>query len=204
MTHMRRKGLLIGGIGVAVALLVGIFYAAGLPPFGKKGEIDAEEVCPSLGNASQSHSALKAVLPDKDSYSFDDDIHPLTEISAADFSSTCFVDGGSGQLLVVKTEMLRGDSETDWATWVKGTVKSSQDTTPFTSGASAFASSRVAAIYVPCTVKPKTNISVAVDLKEPGDSDAAESRKGLITLAENTAKFAHQKARCSLPSEIAN
>ncbi|MFF1730947.1 MULTISPECIES: hypothetical protein [unclassified Streptomyces] len=187
-----------------MALLVGIFYAAGLPPFEKKGAIDAQEMCPSLGNASQSHRALESVLPNRKSYAFDDSVHSLTEASAADFASTCFVDGGGDQLLVVKTEMLRGDSETDWATWVKGTVKSSQGITSFTSGASAFASSRFAAIYVPCTARPKVNISVAVDLKEASDSDATDARKNLITLAEATAKFAHQKAHCRLPSEIAN
>ncbi|MFI0238920.1 hypothetical protein [Streptomyces sp. NPDC016845] len=196
---MRRKTLLMCGAVVVVALLVGAAYAAGLPPFKEKGEIDAADLCPSLGNSSQSLTALKEVLPDRDSYSFEDNVSPLTESRAADFTSRCFVDGDSDQLLVAKTEMLEDDSGTSWATWVKGTVTHAQGTTPFEAGTKAFASGRLAAIYMPCTTKPVTNISVAVDLKVKGSASPAKSRTDLIVLAKNVAKFAHHKARCTSP-----
>ncbi len=41
-----------------------------------------------------------------------------------------------------------------------------------------------------------------MELRQRGRVTAAEVREGLITLAGNAARFAHQQAKCDAPSKV--
>ncbi|MEU2926387.1 hypothetical protein ABZ636_15290 [Streptomyces sp. NPDC007251] len=86
----------------------GVLYVLGLPPFEeRKGEIKASEVCRTLGSSSSTAAALKRVLPDKSSYSFDDAMTDLrTDDKDRTYGTSCFVHGDGQMLLAARTHML--------------------------------------------------------------------------------------------------
>lgn len=185
-------------IVLLLALFAGAAYAFGLPPFTKRGEIEAADSCPTLGDASRAAAALTGVVPDRSSYSFDDNLpDPRRDDTDSSYLSACFVYGDGQQLIVVEAEMTEYDRTADWVKEVVEQRASASSLTPFPAGDKAVASPRVAAVYLPCTSHGlRRHLSVVVHLKQPGDADGTALRTHLIVLAKNAAVFAHRKARC--------
>jgi hypothetical protein len=202
----RAKLLLVIGVVCTLALLTGIAYAFTLPPFKKKGEIKADEVCASLGSSSSAADVLRKVLPEEPSYSFDNDVKPRTDVTETGYESSCFVSGGGQQLLVAQARLMPDESATSWTDWVKGTAAnkaSAASLTPFPAGKKAVASTRFAAIFTPCTSAGKVpggqyNVSISVELKRAGGSGDSTTRDELIKLAKNAASYAHTEAKCDM------
>ncbi|WP_307783305.1 hypothetical protein [Streptomyces sp. MBT53] len=205
MKLTRSKTLLACVVFVSLALLAGIAYAVELPPFEEKvGDIRASDVCATMGSGSTSAAALKRVLPEKSSYSFDDSLTDL-RLDATDdtYQTDCTVDGGGEQLAWTGTELLEYDTTEAWAEEVLGQYDSVSALTPFTAGDKALASSKVAAVYLPCTSHgADRHLSVVVNLKKKGSAGDSTLRSGLITLARNAAEYAHTKAKCDTPNKL--
>ncbi|MDQ1049017.1 hypothetical protein [Streptomyces sp. V4I2] len=210
MKLTRSQILLSVGVVATLALLAGTAYIFKLPPFTEKGEIKAGEVCSSLGSSSISVDSLRKVLPEESSYSFDDNVNPRVDVTDTNYESSCFVSGEDKQLLVAEARLMEDESPTSWTQWVKGTTASdvsTQSLTPFTAGATAVASDRFAAIFVPCTSAGKApggqyNLSVSAELKQAGDSSDSAARDELIKLVKNASSYAHVKAKCDMPPKL--
>ncbi|MFF5441999.1 hypothetical protein [Streptomyces achromogenes] len=205
MTASVSRSLLPLAGGITGVLVFGLAYACGAPPFGKeRGEIKAAAVCGTLGSSSGSADALREVLPDKSTYVFDDAITDArTDDMDFSYETSCFVDGDGKQLVVATVEMLQYDNADDWRKDVVEELVPASSVKPFVAADMAVASREIAALYVPCVRRGLgRHLSVVVQLKEPGKGDDEELRQGLITLAQNTALFAHQRAKCDAPSKV--
>jgi hypothetical protein len=66
---MKAGKISFGVLVLAVAAMATV-YAFGLPPFERRGEIKAVDVCDALGDSSRAARALDAALPDEPEYSF--------------------------------------------------------------------------------------------------------------------------------------
>jgi len=200
----RAKVFSITGVVLALALAAGLAYALKLPPFEERGEIKAEDVCASLGNASRAATALADVLPEKSSYSFRDYATDLrTDELDNSYQTACFVHGDGEQLLVAQAEMLEYDTTESWQKEAVEQFVPASSLLPFDAGDKAVASDRVAGIYVPCASRGvRRHLSVVVQLKKQSDASASELRARLIDLAENAAVYAHTKAKCDMPSKV--
>ncbi|WP_437015929.1 hypothetical protein [Streptomyces sp. enrichment culture] len=195
---------------VVLTLAAGLLYAYKLLPFTEKGEIEAGEVCSSLGPSSSVVNALKKVLPEESSYSFDENARLRVDVTDTTYESSCFVSGGGKQLLVMEARMMEDEPAESWTQWVKGTAAnetSTKSVTPFTAGEKAVASSRFAAIFVPCTSVGKApggqyNLSVSTELKQAGNVGDAAMRDELIKLTRTASSHTHAKAKCDMKSQI--
>lgn len=191
-----------------LCLVGGVLYALGVPPFEKeKGEIKASEVCRTLGASSSSAAALKRVLPDKSSYSFDDSVtDPRRDGADRSYNASCFVNGDGKMLLVATAEMVRYEKTGDWVKDVvanQSTAAPASSLTPFAAGDGAVASSKLAAVHLPCVGKGAgASLSVVVELRQPGGAPEAELRDGLVALAKSAALSAHRNAKCDAPSKV--
>ncbi|MEU7050644.1 hypothetical protein [Streptomyces eurythermus] len=204
---MRNRSLLslAGGVVGVAGLGFGLAYACGAPPFDEeRGEIRASAVCKTLGSSSGSADVLRRILPDKSSYSLDDQImHRRIDDTDRTHDAFCFVNGDGKMLLVATVEMVGYDTAEEWVEDVVANASAPSDVTSFQAGDKAVASEKLAAIYVPCRGEgPREHLSVAVELRQRGGVTAAEVREGLITLAGNAARFAHQQAKCDAPSKV--
>ncbi|MEU1575650.1 hypothetical protein ABZ519_31725 [Streptomyces collinus] len=202
--------ILIVGAVVTLTLFAGLAYTYKIWPFRDKGEIEAGEVCSSLGSSSSVVNALTKVLPEASSYSFDENTSLRVDVTDTNYESSCFVSGGGKQLLVVEARLMEDESAISWTRWIKGTTANEASTkslTPFTAGDRAVASSRFAAIFVPCTAAGKApggqyNLSVSTELKQAGNSSDAAVRDELIKLTKNASSYAHAKAKCDMTPKI--
>lgn len=155
-------------------------------------------------------NALTNVLPEESSYSFNEKVRLRVDASDATYESSCFVSGGGKQLLVVKARLMEDEPAKSWTQWVKGTAANEASTkslTPFTAGDKAVASSRFAAIFVPCTSAGKApggqySLSVSTELKQAGSSSDAAVRGELIKLTRKASSYAHAKAKCDMKPKI--
>ncbi|WP_018544496.1 hypothetical protein [Streptomyces sp. LaPpAH-108] len=193
-------------LGAALVLLAvaGAAYALGLPPFGQKATIKASAVCGTLGAPDSTAATLNRLLPAESSYSFDDAMTDLrTDASDDTYETSCFVNGGGRQLLSVTAEMAEYETPDSWIEEAVAQLVSRRDLVPFAAGDKAVAAGSVAAIYVPCSSQgPDRHLSVVVDLNDRGGATGEQRRRDLITLARNTAVFAHEKAKCEAPSKV--
>ncbi|WP_055714854.1 hypothetical protein [Streptomyces torulosus] len=198
MSATRSKLLIASGIVSVLVLLAGAAYAFELPPFTGRGVINAADTCATLGTRSRTAPALRAVVPDRTTYSFYDSVpDPRRDEMDHSFQSDCFVYGEGQQLLWAGAQMLEYDRPSGWIEEVVEQYDSASSLTPFPAGDKAVASPRVAAVYLPCTSHGlRRHLSVVVHLKQPGDADGTALRTHLIVLAKNAAVFAHRKARC--------
>ncbi|MFE5023534.1 hypothetical protein ACFRAO_09515 [Streptomyces sp. NPDC056656] len=206
----RPKALAATGVSL-VLILAAIAYAFKVPPFNEKiGEIKASDACPSLGSPSSSIPALKEILPRRSSYSFDDTVTGGSNTSGLDYGASCLVTGESeSPLLAARSRSMPAEPAEGWLKWVKTTAISNNSVgslTPFAADDKAAASGKFAAIFLPCISEkknqsPQYNISLTVELGRPGD---ASTRAGLIDLVESAASYAHNKARCNMPLELAD
>ncbi|MFF9201220.1 hypothetical protein ACF1AE_05235 [Streptomyces sp. NPDC014986] len=206
MNLTRKKVLLVAASTLSLTIIATTLYHFSLPPFKKKGAIRAEEVCDSLGGKTDAVSTLKAILPDKASYSFNDSTtDPRIGERDDSYASSCFVSGDGEQLLSARTEMLEY-RETD--SWVREAVEQfapRASLESFPAGDKAVASSKVSAIYVPCTSHGvNRHLSVIVRLKQHGEADPSELRQHLIVLTKEAASRSHEAAHCDVPSRVSS
>ncbi|MFI9749543.1 hypothetical protein [Streptomyces collinus] len=202
--------ILIVGAAVTLAVVAGFVYAYKIWPFREKGEIEAGEVCSSLGPPSRVVNALTKVLPEESSYSFDENASLRVDVTDTNYESSCFISGGGKQLLAVEARLMADEPKESWTQWVKGTAANEASTrslTPFTAGDKAVASSRFAAIFVPCTSAGKApggqyNLSVSTELKKGGNSSDAAVRDELIKLTRAASSYSHIKAKCDMVPNI--
>ncbi|MFJ4820597.1 hypothetical protein [Streptomyces sp. NPDC088801] len=195
---------------VALALFAGLAYSYSIWPFRERSEIEAGEVCSSLGPSSSVVNALTKVLPEESSYSFDENASLRVDVTDTNYEFSCFVSGGGKQLLVVEARLMEDEPSKSWTQWVKGTAAnetSVKSLTPFTAGDKAVASSRFAAIFVPCTSAGKApggqyNLSVSTELKQAGSSSDAAVRDELIKLTRTASSYIHAKAKCDMTPKI--
>ncbi|GHB12011.1 hypothetical protein GCM10010512_49320 [Streptomyces thermoviolaceus subsp. thermoviolaceus] len=200
----RTKVLLATTVVLVLGLVTGVLYAFGLPPFKKVGTIEAADVCESLGDATSAAEALKQVVPEESSYSFQES-SPIVRIGEVDMNLdlACFVYGSDDQLLSARTRAMTYTNTDHWVKERVGQLVPMSTLTPFSAGDRAVASDKVAAIYLPCRKHAMTDhLSVVIWLKKQGDASASLVRDGLIDLAKGMAAYAHTQARCDAPAKL--
>ncbi|MCX5034978.1 MULTISPECIES: hypothetical protein [Streptomyces] len=195
-------------IAIAAVALAGVFGAAYLlkmPPFSDDpGHIEANEVCKSLGPTSQAVDALRSVLPEESSYSFNDDVSVRVDNHDDSYRSDCFVSAGGRQLLGARTQMMRDEPTQSWIDGEVAQVAGERNQLrPFSAEVRGVASSSVAAVFLPCASAGNIpggqyNLSVVIHLEEAGKAENTETRAGLIELAKSAATLAHDRAKCDI------
>ncbi|MET9825534.1 hypothetical protein ABZ038_28680 [Streptomyces sp. NPDC006349] len=203
--NARRNGYVIAIAVVALVGVLGVTFLLKIPPFSEDmGDIEASDVCNSLGSESQSADALRSVLPEESSYTFDDDVNLRVDDHDDSYRSDCFVSAGDRQLLTARTQMMRDEPTQSWLDGeVTKVAGEKAHLRPFTAGVSGVASASVAAVFLPCTSAGKIpggqyNLSVVVHLDEAGEAEGADTQAGLVELAKNAAAFAHDRAKCDI------
>ncbi|WP_164414249.1 hypothetical protein [Streptomyces salinarius] len=194
------------GISLVLALGVGLLYALDLPPFGKeRGAIRTDAVCATLGDDKSAADALNKILPDASSYDFEDSTTDRRTGGLDDtYESSCFVDGDGPLLLSARVTMLEYEDPDAWMRDAVVPFESENALEPFTAGEKSVASDKVAAIYSRCTSHGgNRHLSVIVRLTREGGAGAAAQRQGLIDLAQGTASYAHEAARCDVAVDSA-
>lgn len=191
-------------------------YALEFPPFERRGDIRASEVCESLGMSAKVVPALKDSLPSEPEYKFDDrlDGRDVTQ-GASDYTADCLVWGEGRVLLSARTEMMLtataesiGSETYDVRDWAREALNVREsDIKSFTAGTKGVTVARKAAILVPCASPGHIpggtySLSIVVDLRKHEESGKPQIRQDLIDLAVSSARFSHQKAKCDLPSRL--
>ncbi|MEV8392448.1 MULTISPECIES: hypothetical protein [unclassified Streptomyces] len=205
---MSKKFLIPIAALVAICLATGMFYMLGLPPFAKRGEIKASDICESLGSPTKAVSALEATLPSEPEYSFEDTVTGKNVAQeGSSFTAACFAYGDKETLLSARTEMLLTEPAESWADYALD-EKSGSDRESFKAGSAGFitANNKVV-LQVPCAKAGSIpggeySLSVVVDLKTDTTSDDAKVRQGLKDLTVGAARYSHERAKCNLPSEL--
>ncbi|MFD5700230.1 hypothetical protein [Streptomyces lasiicapitis] len=211
MFATRKRVIVALTLAVGFALVSGAAYLLKIPPFKKQEEsstIRATELCDSFGNPTLAVKTLNNVLPKESTYSFQETPGSRVDQSDATYDSSCFIRGDAKIVMSARTEMMRAESPKGWINAEvldeRGNIREYES---FPAGDKGMASPMRAAIFVPCTPKGQIpggayNLSVTVQLKQAGKSSKPESRAELTELAMGAAKFAHQNARCGLPSKL--
>lgn len=191
----------IAGVASVVA------YVSGFPPFERRGDITAKDVCETLGDQDASVAALQEVLPEKREYSFEDKIDGETVAQGgSSFTADCLVRGEGSVLLSARTQMMVAEPDQSWAAEAIGDQLASQATS-FDAGAMGVVSGGKAAVLVPCSapgsvVGGSYSLSVVVHLRKHEASDDSKVNQRLVDLTLGAARFAHKAAQCDLPSKI--
>ncbi|MET4926162.1 hypothetical protein P3L51_28065 [Streptomyces sp. PSRA5] len=206
MSDVRVEKFLIPLAVLAVAALAAAaFHVLGLPPFEKRGKIEARKVCESLGDSPKAASTLEIALPKEPKYSLRGRVtgEHVTQQSNA-FRSDCTVYGEEKALLGVGTLMMETQPADSWANYSLEDGDEARES--FAAGSGGFITAgNTVAIQVPCA-KAGTipggeySLRVVVDLKSGDASDKA--RRGLKDLAVEAARFAHKETECNLPSKL--
>ncbi|SDJ69080.1 hypothetical protein [Streptomyces indicus] len=200
------KKYIAGGVVGALLLTVGIGYAAGWPPFERRGIISADNVCKHLGPGNEAAAALNSILPASEKYSLmDGPTNPRTDYGS--YASSCFVEGDGDLLLSVRAELMMHESQKSWFQSVRDHDFPDDSTTPFAAGDGGFQSPLAAAIFVPCVADGKIpggqhNLSVKVRLTTAMKGSSAEDEANLRRLAIAASNYAHKQARCDLPAKL--
>ncbi|MFD4588079.1 hypothetical protein [Streptomyces sp. NPDC058434] len=204
--------ILLAGL-LAVVLCAVAAYAFGIPPFERRGQIKASEVCESLGGSAKVIPSLKGSLPSDPEYRFDDRLSGRDVTSeSSDYTADCLVWGKDHLLLTARTEMILTEtaesSPSDIRSWATAAVDAREsEIKNFSAGTAGVTAPRKAAILVPCASPGRIpggaySLSVVVDLKRQAESGDSEIRQELIDLAISAAGFSHAKAKCDLPSKL--
>ncbi|MFD9867330.1 hypothetical protein ACFXI8_07690 [Streptomyces niveus] len=202
---MSKKFLIPLAALVVAGLAAAAFYALGLPPFEKRGKIEASKVCESLGVSTKAASTLETVLPEEPEYSFRGRVtgEQVTQQSDA-FRSDCAVYGEGKALLTAGVQLMETQSADSWAKYSLEDGDESRES--FAAGSGGFITAgNTVAIQVPCAKAgtiPGGEYSLRV-VVDPKSSEASDKvRQGLKDLAVEAARFAHEKTECNLPSEL--
>ncbi|MEV1053233.1 hypothetical protein [Streptomyces sp. NPDC049887] len=198
---------------MCVASACGAAYAFGFPPFERRGDIRAGEVCESLGSSAQVVPALEDSLPSDPEYRFQNRLSGRDITSeSSDYTADCLVWGEGGLLLSSRTEMILTETAESSASDVRRWATSALDTREsdiknFNAGTAGVTAPRKAAVLVPCASPGRIpggaySLSVVVDLRRQAESGESAIRQDLIDLAVSAAHFSHTKAKCDLPSKL--
>lgn len=197
---------IVGGVLVIALLYSGIGYFTGAVPFPtqKRGDIVAADVCESLGDGKQAAAELEKVLPARGDYSMQDDNPPR---SSDDWSwlANCTVYGEGDQLLYASTE-LGFDASAE--TWLEDSNREHGDEgrgEKFRAGRAALVMKETAEILVPCVARQGMDplqLEVVVHAQKPLVGSAQEQRHALAAVALGTARSAHERAECPMPSKL--
>lgn len=212
MVTRKKASAVIAGVLLAAVTVFLVAYFSGLPPFEKRGEIKADEVCGSLADGEAATAALSKVLPDKGEYRFDGQDGLRSDQSESSFESNCFVWSDGKTVFGISTELVRSSSPKLWQEQVlrderEEVVNGGGKPVAFEAGENAFASSRMAAVYVPCVSDGKVpggprNLSVVARAVQEPAASATDARQGLAKLALLMGERAHQQAKCDVPSKL--
>ncbi|MEV0925669.1 hypothetical protein AB0I99_11150 [Streptomyces spongiicola] len=213
MTATPRRVVIPLAALLVVAFSAVAVYTLGLPPFERRGEIRASDVCESLGRPAEVVPALEASLPSDPVYRFDERLsgRDITSESSS-YSTDCLVWGEDHLLLTARTEMILTETAEstpsdvrNWAMTALDDRKS--DIKSFNAGTAGVTAPGKAAVLVPCASPGRIpggvySLSVIVDLKRQVESSEPDIRQELIDLATSAAGFSHAKAKCDLPSNL--
>ncbi|MEU6486393.1 hypothetical protein [Streptomyces sp. NPDC046887] len=191
------------------ALTTGVLYAWGLPPFERRAEITAGEVCAPFGDASNALPALDTVLPDRPEYSFSRSGNGPRSVGGSwvGYRLGCDVRSADGSVLLYSTAEFT-DYEPARQDWIDEVlIHGSDDTQTFTAGTLAVVGDGQAAVNVPCLSTKQAalgpqGLQVGVYLREYERPASAALRQSLADLAVSAAHYAHRDARCDLPSKL--
>ncbi|MEW2635611.1 hypothetical protein AB0903_29230 [Streptomyces sp. NPDC048389] len=193
---------------IAIAGAVSVLaYVTGTPPFERRGDIKAQNVCESLGNKKTSVAALKDVLPKKSDYAFEDKVDGKTVAQGgSSFTADCLVWGEGSVLLSARTQMMVAEPSRSWVAEGIGDELAPRAKS-FKAGDMGVIAGGKAAVLVPCSapgsvVGGSYSLSVVVNLRNHTDSDQPKLEERLVNLTLGAARFAHEAARCDLPSKI--
>ncbi|MEU0270966.1 hypothetical protein [Streptomyces sp. NPDC006307] len=212
MTSLRTSKRLIFSISTLalVAVCVAISYGFGLPPFERRGEIRASDVCEPLGNASSASRTLDAILADEREYMFYEAEHGQNvALGGSYFSVHCRVKGGDRILFHTRAELTGHKPSDDWVKEALNTQ--SAEVEKFSAGAMGVLHGGKAAILVPCSSSAKLpggifrgsySLSVQVELHDYDRPASQKVRQGVTDLALGAAQYAHKRAKCNLPSDL--
>ncbi|MEV4332535.1 hypothetical protein AB0K02_18680 [Streptomyces sp. NPDC049597] len=207
MKGVSRKLIVLLAVIAIAGAAAAVAYVSGIPPFERRGDITAKDVCETLGDQDASVAALKEVLPEKPEYSFEDKIDGKTVAQGgSSFTADCLVRGEGSVLLSARTQMMVAEPGRSWAAEAIGDELASRATS-FEAGAMGVVSGGKAAVLVPCSapgsvVGGSYSLSVVVHLREDKGSDDSKVNQRLVDLALGSARFAHKAAQCDLPSKI--
>ncbi|MEV0037205.1 hypothetical protein [Streptomyces sp. NPDC050804] len=211
MAAPKKTPLVAGASLVLLVVLGAVAYAVGLPPFEKRGEISADRVCGSLGDGEAAAAALPDALPEKSEYRFSGQDGRRSDESRDQFASHCFVSADGKTLLSVTAEMVTSPSPDSWSERVikdeSVPGENGGPTLDFTAGDKALATGRLAAVYVPCVTEGRLpggprHLSVVAHAVDAPDSSEKAARQSLVDLVLMTARHAHERATCDLPSRL--
>lgn len=197
--------ILTATLAAATVLAVGSAYLLEIPPFESTGTIEAGDVCANLGPSSRAVSALREIAPPATGYEFTEQ---RNQGSVDFFFSGCSGTTEDSEFLVTRTEAtLLGNSTIE--SWTNGPASKMVETedpnkfSRFNEGTETWGvvSKSKAALVVPCFSRGHQGLTTIVLLRTSADPDrgADTYREELITLATNTAEFAHKDAGCTLP-----
>ncbi|MFJ4771824.1 hypothetical protein ACIP88_22400 [Streptomyces uncialis] len=206
MPVLRRRSALTLAVSIAVAMAMATLYLLKLPPFEQRAAIGIDELCESIGPSGNTVEALENILPRQSEYSFDDTINARGGRKGP-YSSMCAVWGEEKVLMSIRAETMTFELTETWVNQVVLQREPNRDSLkPFDAGDKALASSRVAAILVPCTPREVSDftahMSVTVALKQLTDKVDEQVRESLTDIARSAAEYAHERAKCELPSKL--
>ncbi|MEU7283252.1 hypothetical protein AB0A69_31430 [Streptomyces sp. NPDC045431] len=205
----RRGKVSIGALALA-AMAMATVYIFGLPPFERRGEIKASDVCETLGNSSSATRALGATLPDEPEYSFRDTWNGTpVSIGGNYFTIHCHIYGGGRVLFHTRAQLTDHKPSDDWVK--KALHDKSPKAEKFSAGAMGAIRGGRAAILVPCSSSARLpggtprfsySLSVEVELHYYDRPASQKVRQGLTDLALGAAQYAHKRNGCNLPSNL--
>lgn len=200
--------LTVAGSMLALALLYcGVGYFTGAVPFPaqQRGGLTAGDLCESMGDDTETAEQLRAVLPAKGTYASSGQSPPRRGDDTS-WRSRCGVSGDGDQLLYSSAELGWDASAKEWLddpsrNYVRHEGRGSE----FQAGNAAVVMKETAQILVPClprTGKAPYQIVVETHAQQSLAGSPEENRQALATVALGTARAAHERAECTLPSKL--
>ena len=205
-----RTGVVGGALVLAAALgYSGVGYFTGAVPFPvhQRGELAADDVCRSFGDGKRAAAELSKVLPSRMEYGAEGSTPPRAPDQDS-WEAHCFVSGDGDRLLYGSSELAAYGSAGSWLEdpsrdYVGEGGKSHE----FRAGEAAVVTERTAEVLVRCVPEGEMpggayQLGVVVHAQKPLEGSARENRRVLATLALETARFTHDEAECTEPSEL--
>ncbi|GAA2641218.1 hypothetical protein [Streptomyces vastus] len=196
-----RKPFVYGVVAVVAAMGLLVAYLLGV--FEKRGDIKADDVCSNLPDRQAAADIFNSALPRAASYNF---VMRATPIPDWHYISHCTGTGDGDNLLNLNAKVGPARS---WRTWADRTLPptSGGKRTYFNAGIKGVSTADLAAVYVPCyrsekTSKARYNMTVFAQAPQGLEGSDNEARKTLIDLATALGRYAHEEAKCDLPSKL--
>jgi len=197
----------LGGVLALALVYSGVGYVSGAVPFPvqQRGDLGAADVCGSLGDGKTAAAELKTVLPARAAYS-SRETNPPRVRDETSWRADCTVSGDGDQLLYASAELGWDASP---STWLDDPTRLHVDDEgrgeEFRAGSAAVVMRQTAEILVPCVARKGTapyGLVVVVHAQKPLVGSARENRHALAVLALGSARSAHERAKCPMPSRV--